>query len=73
MRKVQITIELPDTVDSLDQLEAIIDAKGQHIKRQLFEHELARLIQQEQQSSDSVACPSCEKKISSQKAINSDS
>ena len=70
MRKVQITVELPDTVDSLGQLEAIIDAKGQRIKQQLFEHELAHLIDQERQSSDSVTCPSCKKKVSPQKAIN---
>ncbi len=72
MRAVQITIKLPDTFDSLDQLEAIIDAKGQRIKQQLFEHELAYLIEQEKQTSDSVACPSCKKKVPSQKAINPD-
>ena len=58
MREVQITIKLPDTVDSLDQLEAIIDAKGQRIKQQFFEHELGHLIDQEKQNSDSAACPS---------------
>ena len=72
MRKVQITVELPDTFSSLDQLEAIVDAKGQRIKQQLFEHELAHLIDQEQQNSDSVTCPSCKKKVSSAKAINPD-
>ena len=72
MRKVQITLELPDTFDSIDQLEAIIDAKGQNIKQQLFEHELTDLIHQEQQGSDSVACPSCKKKVPSQKATNRD-
>ena len=73
MRKVQITVELPDTFDSINQLEAIIDAKGQRIKQQLFSHELAHLIQLEKRSgSDSVACPSCKKKVSPQKAINPD-
>ncbi len=72
MRKVQITLELPDTFDSINQLEAIIDAKGQRIKQRLFETELTRLIDQEKQSSDSVACPSCKKKVSSAKAINPD-
>ncbi len=71
MRKVQITIELPDTVDSLDQLEGIIEAKGQRIKQQLFEHEVAHLVQQEKQSnSGAVDCPTCEKKTSSSKATN---
>ncbi len=72
MKKVQITVELPDTFESLDQLEAIIDAKGQRIKQQLFEHELAQLIEQEKHTSDSVACPSCKKKVPSQKGINPD-
>ena len=72
MRKVQITVELPDTFESLDQLEALIDAKGQRIKQRLFETELTRLIDQEKQNhSDSSACPNCKKKVSSQKAINS--
>ncbi len=73
MREIQITIKLSDTVDSINQLEAIIDAKGQRIKQQLFSHELAHLIQLEKRSgSDSVACPSCKKKVSPQKAINPD-
>ncbi len=59
MRKVQITIELPDEFDSINQLEAIVDARGQHIKQRLFEQELGHLIDQEKQSSDSVACPHC--------------
>ena len=72
MRKVQITLELPDIFDSINQLEAIIDAKGQRIKQRLFETELTRLIDQEKQGSDSVPCPSCKKKVSSAKAINPD-
>ncbi len=72
MRKVQITVELPDTFSSINQLEAIIDAKGQRIKQRLFETELTRLIDQEKQSSDSVVCPSCKKKVSLAKAINPD-
>jgi len=70
MRKVQITVELPDTVDSLDQLEGIIEAKGQLIKQQLFEHEVEHLINQEKQDSDSIACPSCQKKMPSSKATS---
>ncbi len=75
MRKVQITIELPDTFDSINQLEAIVDAKGQQrIKQRLFETELTRLIDQEKQShSDSSACPNCKKKVPSAKAANRDS
>jgi len=32
-------------VESIEQLKAVIDAKGQQIKPQLFEHQLASLIQ----------------------------
>ena len=45
MTEVQITIQLPDQVESIEQLEAVIDAKGQQIKQQLFEQQLASLIQ----------------------------
>ena len=72
MRKVQITVELPDTVNSLDQLEAIIEAKGQRIKQQLFEHEIEHLINHEKQNSDSITCPSCQKKVPSSRATNLD-
>jgi len=70
MRTVQITVELPDTVDSLDQLEGIIEAKGQRIKQQLFENEIEHLINHEKQNSDSVECPSCQKKVPSSKATS---
>ncbi len=70
MRKVQITVELPDTVDSLDQLEGIIEAKGQLIKQQLFSHEIEHLINHEKQNTDTIACPSCQKKMPSSKATS---
>ena len=38
MTEIQITVQLPDQVGSIEQLEAVIDAKGQQIKQQLFEH-----------------------------------
>ena len=57
MTEVQITIQLPDQVESIEQLEAVIDAKGQQIKQQLFEHQLASLIQQQKASAEDVACP----------------
>ena len=72
MRKVQITVELPDTFDSINQLEATIDARGQHIKQQLFERELAHLTEHEKQNLDSVACPHCKKKVSSERATSHD-
>ena len=32
MTEVKITVQLPDQVESMEQLEAVIDAKGQQIK-----------------------------------------
>ena len=53
MTEVQITVQLPDQVESMEQLEAVIDAKGQQIKQQLFEHQLASLIQQQKAAESS--------------------
>jgi len=62
MTEVQITIQLPDQVESIEQLEAVIDAKGQQIKQQLFEHQLASLIQRQKVPAEAIACPECKKK-----------
>ena len=62
MTQVQITIQLPDQVGSMEQLEALIDAKGQQIKPQLFEHQLASLIQRQKPVVEDIACPECKKK-----------
>ncbi len=70
MRTVQISVQLPDSVESLDALEGLIDAKGQQIKQQLFEHEVGHLIEQEQSDTSDVPCPCCEKKSPKGKGIN---
>ena len=62
MTEVQITIQLPDQVESIEQLEAVIDAKGQQIKQQLFEHQLASLIQRQKVPAEAIACPECKKR-----------
>jgi len=62
MTQVQITVQLPDQVESIEQLEAVIDAKGQQIKPQLFEHQLASLIQRQKAAVEDVACPECKKR-----------
>ena len=62
MTEVQITIQLPDQVESIEQLEAVIAAKGQQIKQQLFEHQLASLIQRQKVLAEAIACPECKKK-----------
>jgi|TARA_B100000749_G_C18190621_1_gene367755 hypothetical protein len=70
MTEVQITIQLPDQVESIEQLEAVIDAKGQQIKQQLFEHQLASLIQRQKVPAEAIACPECKKKEPSSKVTN---
>ena len=70
MRTVQISVQLPDTVESLDALEGLIDAKGRQIKQQLFEHEVGHLIEQEQSDTSDVPCPCCEKKSPKAKGTN---
>ena len=62
MTEVQITIQLPNQVESMEQLEAVIDVKGQQIKPQLFEPQLASLIQRQKGETEDVACPECKKK-----------
>jgi len=62
MTQVQITVQLPDQVESIEQLEAVIDAKGQQIKPQLFEHQLASLIQPQKPVAEAVAGPKCKKR-----------
>ena len=62
MIEVQITIQLPDQVESMEPLEAVIDAKGQQIKQQLFEHQLASIIQRQKPVTEAVACPECKKR-----------
>ena len=47
----------------MEQLEAVIDAKGQQIKQQLFEHQLASLIQRQKAATEDIACPECKRDI----------
>jgi len=49
-------------VESIEQLEAVIDAKEQQIKPQFFEHQLASLIQRQKAAAEDVACPECKKR-----------
>ena len=67
MTQVQIRVQLPDQVGSMEQLEALIDAKGQQIKPQLFEHQLASLIQRQKPVAEVVACPEYQKKSNFQR------
>ena len=66
MRRIQITVELPDEFDSIEQLEATIHAEGQHLKQRLFEKELQAIIDKPKvAASEPFACPHCQKKTQS--------
>lgn len=73
MRKIQITVELPDEFDSIEQLETLIDAEGQKIKQRLFERELQAIIDKPKETvSEPSACPHCQKKTPSAKEVSRD-
>ena len=67
MTQVQIRVQLPDQVESMEQLEALIDAKEQQIKPQPFEHQLASLIQRQKPVVEAVACSEYQKKSNFQR------
>lgn len=63
MRKIHITIELPDEFDSIEQLETMIDTEGQKIKQRLFEKELQVIVDKPKETiNEPSACPHCQKK-----------
>lgn len=73
MRKVQITVELPDEFDSIEQLETLIDAEGQKIKQRLFEKELQVVIDNPKGAIDEPStCPHCQKKTPSTEEVSDD-
>ena len=65
MKRVQLTIELPDDFDSIGQLEATINATGQRVKQKLFESEVHELINKEKPNAKQETCSHCQKKNSS--------
>ncbi len=73
MKKVQITVELPDEFDSIEQLETLIDAEGQKIKQRLFEKELQARIDEPKRAIDEPStCPHCQKKTQSTEEVSHD-
>lgn len=72
MKRVQLTIELPEDFDSIGQLEATIDATGQRVKQKLFESEVHELINKEKPKAKDESCSHCQKKSSSFEVSNPD-
>ena len=65
MKKIQLTVEVPDDLDSIDHLELYVNQLGQKIKREILSSLLSQIIDRHKQSElDSSACPHCKKKRS---------
>ena len=63
MKKIQLTVEVPDDLDSIDHLELYVNQLGQKIKREILSSLLSQIIDRHKQSElDSSACPDCKKK-----------
>ena len=62
MKKIQLTVEVPDDLDSIDHLELYVNQLGQKIKREILSTLLSQIIDRHKQSDlDSSACPDCKK------------
>ena len=63
MKKIQLTVEVPDDLDSIDHLELYVNQLGQKIKREILSSLLSQIIDRHKQSElDSSACPDCKKR-----------
>ena len=63
MKKIQLTVEVPDDLDSIDHLELYVNQLGQKVKREILSSLLSQIIDRHKQSElDSSACPHCKKK-----------
>ena len=63
MKKIQVTVEIPDDLDSIDHLELYVNQLGQKVKREILSTLVSQMIDREKQTdSDSSACPHCKKK-----------
>ena len=58
MKKIQLTVEVPDDLDSIHHLELYVNQLGQKIKREILSTLLSQIIDRHKQSElDSSACP----------------
>ncbi len=63
MKKIQVTVEIPDELSTIDHLELYVNQLGQEFKRKAFSALASELIDQERQTdSDVSSCPACKKK-----------
>lgn len=63
MRKIQVTVEVPDDLSTINHLELYVNQLGQEFKCRAFSALTSQLIDQERQTdSDVSSCPACKKK-----------
>ena len=62
MKTIQFTVQVPDDVTAIDQLELYVDHLGQKLKRELFSKMLRKLHESEDHTDSSESpCPECKK------------
>ncbi len=61
MKKIQVTVEVPDDLSSIDHLELYVNQLGQKVKREILSSLVSQMIAPEKQT-NSKACPHCKKK-----------
>ncbi|MDP6594473.1 MAG: hypothetical protein QGI86_01025 [Candidatus Poribacteria bacterium] len=62
MKKIQLTVEVPDDLNSIDHLELYANQLGQKVKTEIFSWLRSQIIDRHKQSElDSSACPDCQK------------
>ena len=63
MKKIQVTVEVPDELSTIDHLELYVNQLGQEFKRKAFYALASELIDHQRQTdSDVSSCPTCKKK-----------
>ena len=65
MKTIQLTVQVPDDLDSINNLELYVDRLGQKLKRELFSSIFSQMNSPDKHSDSAEStCPSCKKKRS---------
>lgn len=62
MKTIQVTVEAPDDLPSINHLELYVNQLGQKVKREILSTLVSQMIDWEKQTdSDFSTCPHCKK------------
>ena len=62
MKTIQLTVQVPDDLDSINNLELYVDQLGQKLKREVFSSMFSQMDSPDKHSdSAALTCPSCKK------------